>query len=255
MKLSIVIPAYNEEKRLWPTLEAYATYFGQRYGPDVEIIVVVNGSTDQTEHLARAYEQKNPSVHAIIEPRRVGKGGAIMMGFAVAKGEVVGFVDADNATPPEAFQDLVDHLGDAGAIIGSRWIKGATVSPRQPAARRVASRIFNFLVRRMFLLPITDTQCGAKLMRGEAVRAALPHLGVTRWAFDVDLLFQLRRLGYRIVEWPTTWRDQSGSRLQVARVSFEMFLAICRLRLFYSPFRWIVKLYEATLGRIIHLKI
>ena len=254
MKLSIVIPAYNEEARIRPTLEAYASYFEAQYGDDVEIVVVVNGSKDRTEQLVRAVAEKSPKVRCLVEPRAIGKGGAIRLGFAASTGELVGFVDADNATRPEAFDDLVKHIGDAGAIIASRYIPGAKVSPRQPLNRRIASRIFNLLVRLMFRLPISDTQCGAKLLRGDAMRAALPYLGFTRWAFDVDLLFHLRRLGYRIIEVPTTWREPGGSKLKVGRVSVEMFMAICRLRMLYSPLRWIVGIYDATLGRIVHLK-
>ncbi len=254
MKLSIVIPAYNEEARIRPTLDAYTSYFEAKYGKDVEFIVVVNGSRDGTEDIVREVAARSPQVKFIIEPRAIGKGGAIMRGFEVATGEWVGFVDADNATLPEAFDDLVTHIGDAGVIIASRYIPGATVSPRQPLSRRIASRVFNKLVRLLFKLKITDTQCGAKLLRGDAMRAALPHLGLTRWAFDVDLLFQLRRLGYRIAEVPTTWSDRGGSKLKIGRTSLEMFMAICRLRLLYSPFRWIVKIYDATIGRIVHLK-
>lgn len=255
MKLSIVIPAYNEEARLEPMLKAYVGYFADLYDRDAELIVVVNGSTDRTEDIARAFAGRHPQVRAIVEPRAIGKGGAVMLGFGVAEGEYVGFVDADNSTPPEAYQDLVEHIGEAGAIIASRWIPGAQVSPRQPWARRVASRVFNGLVRLLFGLRIHDTQCGAKLLRGEAAGKVLPSLGITRWAFDVDLLFQVRRAGYEVVEWPTVWRDAAGSRLRIARVSFEMFVAICRLRLLYSPFRWIVAVYDRTLGRFIHLRV
>ena len=254
MKLSIVIPAYNEEARIRPTLDAYTSYFEAKYGKDVEFIVVVNGSRDGTEDIVREVAGRSPQVRSIIEPRAIGKGGAIMRGFEVATGEWVGFVDADNATLPEAFDDLVTHIGDAGAIIASRYIPGAKVSPRQPLSRRIASRVFNKLIRLLFKLKITDTQCGAKLLRGDAMRAAMPHLGLTRWAFDVDLLFQLRRLGYRIAEIPTTWSDRGGSKLKIGRTSLEMFMAICRLRLLYSPFRWIVTIYDATIGRMVHLK-
>ena len=101
-------------------------------------------------------------------------------------------------------------------------------------------------------MKIHDTQCGAKVMKAEALKKVLPQLGITRWAFDVDLLFKLRRAGYRIVERPTTWHDVSGSQLQVGRASFEMFVAIVRLRLVYSPLRWIVTVYDWTLGRQLH---
>ena len=255
MKLSLVIPAYNEEARLKPMMDDYVPFFVKQYGTDVEFIVVVNGSIDRTEDVARSFANQCPQVRLVVEPRKVGKGGAIMMGFREARGELVGFVDADNSTPPPAFQDLVDHIGGAGAIIASRWMKGSTVSPRQPLTRRMASRVFNLLIRLLFGLRISDTQCGAKLVRRDALQAVLPQLGLTRWAFDVDLLFQLHRAGYPVLEWPTTWRDAAGSKLEVGRVSLEMFLAICRLRLLYSPFRWIVGLYDRTLGRFIRLRL
>lgn len=249
MKLSIVIPAYNEEKRLAPTLDAYVPHFRGLYGDDVEFIVVVNGSVDRTEEVAREGASRHRGIRVIVEPAPIGKGGAIMRGFAEAKGDLIGFVDADGSTPPRAYQDLVEHIGDAGAIFASRWMRGSVVSPRQPLSRRTASRIFNGLVRVLFGVRISDTQCGAKLLSSQAVRDVLPELGITRWAFDVDLLFKLRRAGHRIVERPSEWRDVTGSRVRVVRASVEMFVAIVRLRLLYSPFRWVVSLYDRTMGR------
>ncbi len=252
MKLSIIIPAYNEEQRLGATLEKYLDYFTPRYGLDYEVIVVVNGSRDGTEAVARRQAGLHPQLQVLVEPCAVGKGGAIMMGFQTAQGDLVGFVDADASTPPEAFDDLARHIGQAGAIIASRWFPESRVFPPQPLKRRVASRVFNFLVRLLFKVKIRDTQCGAKVLTRSAVREVLPEIGITRWAFDVDLLFKLRRAGYAIIEWPTTWHDAGGSRLRVGRASFEMLLAIVRLRLLYSPFRCVVRFYDATLGRWIH---
>lgn len=252
MKLSIVIPAYNEEQRLGPTIDAYLGYFTPRYGTDYEIVVVVNGSRDGTEALARGIAKRQAPVQVIVEPRAVGKGGAVMMGFRAARGDLIGFTDADASTPPEAFDDLARNIGDAGAIIASRWFPESKVYPPQPWKRRVASRIFNFLVRHLFKVKIRDTQCGAKVLTRQAVADVLPEIGITRWAFDVDLLFKLRRAGYRIIEWPTTWHDVGGSQLRIGRASFEMLVAIVRLRLLYSPFRFVVHLYGATLGRLFH---
>lgn len=252
MKLSIVIPAYNEELRLGQSLELYLGYFTAHYGTDYEIIVVVNGSRDHTEQVARTFAEKHPQVRVIVEPQAVGKGGAVMMGFAAARGDLIGFADADASTPPDAFDDLARHIGDAGAIIASRWFPESRVYPPQPWKRRVASRIFNFFVRHLFKVKIRDTQCGAKVLKRQAVQDVLPRIGITRWAFDVDLLFKLRRAGYRIIEWPTTWHDRGGSQLKMGRASLEMFTAIVRLRLLYSPLRWIVSIYDHTLGRWTH---
>lgn len=249
MRLSIVVPAHNEEARIGRMLDAYLPYFTERYGREVEVLVVVNGTTDRTEAVVAGYASRYPILRVLVEPLRVGKGGALILGFKAARGDYVGFVDADGSTPPEAFDDLVQHIGDAGAIIASRWCRGAQVSPRQPLARRIASRCFNLLTRALFDLHITDTQCGAKLMRREALMEILPLLGITRWAFDVDMLFQLRRAGYRVTEVPTVWHDVAGSKLNVGRASMEMTLALIRLRLIYSRFKWMVPVYDRTFGR------
>ncbi len=254
MRLSIVIPAYNEEARLGAMLTEYTRYFIEAYGDDVELIVVVNGSRDHTEDVAESFVRDHAQVRIIVEPSAIGKGGAIMMGAAVAQGDWIGFVDADGATPPAAFNELMQHRDEGDAIIASRWLPGSVVNPRQPLKRRIASRIFNRLVRLLFKVTITDTQCGAKLIRGDAMKHVLPKLGLTRWAFDVDLLFQLRRAGYRISERPTEWHDVAGSQLKVGRASLEMLLAITRLRMLHSPLHWVVTTYDYTLGRLIHRK-
>ncbi len=254
IELSIIVPAHNEEERLGPMLTVYAWYFTQRYGTGVEFIVVANACSDATAEVARRIGERYPQVRVIEEPARVGKGGALLIGFREARGRVVGFADADGSTPPDAFEDLVEHLDGADAVIASRWHADSVVEPRQPLLRRVASRIFNTVVRLLFGLATSDTQCGAKVVKREALDAVMPHLGLTRWAFDVDLLFQLKRGGYRIVELPTTWRDVAGSKLNVVRASLEMFLAVTRLRLLYSPLRWVVGIYDRTLGRVIHLE-
>lgn len=249
MQLSIIVPAHNEEKRLPKMLDSYLPFFSMAYGSDFEMLVVVNGSTDGTEGIVKKYAEKYRQLKCIVDPRQIGKGGAVMLGFAQAGGTLIGFADADCSTPPEAFQDLVARIDQAGAIIASRWLRGAQVSPRQSWSRRMASRLFNTMVRLLFGLHFSDTQCGAKLMKREAVLQILPKLGITRWAFDVDLLFQLHRAGFQIIEVPSIWRDVSGSRLQFGRASLEMFAALVRLRLVYSPFKGIVDFYNRHLAR------
>ncbi|MDA0989306.1 MAG: glycosyltransferase family 2 protein [Verrucomicrobia bacterium] len=241
MQLSIVIPAYNEESRIGAMLEAYLPHFSMRYPDSVEMIVVVNGSTDRTAEVVERYAGQYPLLRCVVEPRAVGKGGALMIGFAECTGELVGFSDADGATPPKAFQALIDNIGDAGAIIASRWRPDSDVSPRQPLSRRIASRLFNLLVRILFGLPISDTQCGAKLLKRDVLQQILPELGLTRWAFDVDLLFQVRRAGWPIREIATTWHDVKGSKIKVVQASSEMFMSLVRLRLMHSPFKFLIR--------------
>lgn len=246
MKLSIVIPAHNEEHRLPPMLEAYAKYFTEKYGNEAELIVVSNFCNDRTAEVARGIGMRYPHVKVIDEPKRVGKGGAVLLGAQSAEGDLIGFVDADGATSPEAFDDLVQKISLDGCIIASRWMKGADVSPKQPLSRRAASRCFNLLVRVLFGLKLTDTQCGAKLFRREVIQPVLRNLGVTNWAFDVDMLFQAKRLGASIREVPTVWHDVSGSKVEIGRSSGNMFVAMIRLRMFYSPFRFMIPM----LGRL-----
>ena len=250
MKLSIVVPAYNETKRIGRMLDAYLAYFLPRYESEVEIIVVVNGSRDDTADIARTYSARHPQVSVIEVKEAIGKGGAVIVGFKHAVGDLVGFADADGSTPPEAFDDLAVNIDSSGAIIASRWFAESVVEPRQPLKRRIISRIFNFMVRTFFGMDIHDTQCGAKVLSRAAVQRILPHLGITRWAFDVDLLFQVHRAGYAIKEWPTVWHDEAGSQLRIVRASIEMFIAIVRLRLIYSSLRWVVTVYDRTLGRL-----
>ncbi len=253
MKLSIVVPAYNEEARIGKMLEAYLPFFAERYGNDFELIVSINHSSDATETVVRALLPRHAQLRVTVDPDPIGTGGAILEGGALATGDFIGFVDADGATPPTAFDDLLLQIGDAGLIIASRRLPGSKISPCQPWMRRFASRIFNGLVRSLFKLKITDTQCGAKLMSAEAWHAIVPQIGLTKWAFDVDMLFQTRRAHYPIKEIPTTWSDVGGSKLKVGRVSFQMLLAISRLRLLYSPLSWVVTVYDHLLGRVIVL--
>lgn len=253
MKLSIIVPAYNEEDRIGPMLDVYLPYFAERYGDDFEMIVSVNGSTDHTEDCVRRRMAVYPQLRMTVNPAPIGKGGAIMAAGPLACGDLIGFVDADGATPPFAFDDLVLRIGDAGLIIASRRLPGANIHPRPTWKRRMASRIFNGMVRGLFKLKITDTQCGAKVMTAEAWHAIVPSIGLTRWAFDVDMLFKTRRAHYLIREIPTTWSDISGSKLQVGRASCQMFLAICRLRILYTRLAPIVHLYDRLLGRVIPL--
>ena len=113
MKLSIVVPAYNEEARIGRMLDAYLPFFTRRYPGDIEFIVSINGSNDSTEAIVRSYQPRHPELRVTVDPNPIGKGGAIIAGGKLATGQWIGFVDADGATPPEAFDDLLQQIGDA----------------------------------------------------------------------------------------------------------------------------------------------
>ena len=203
----------------------------------------MNGSTDKTIQIVKKYSKNKKQIRYFNEGK-IYKGGAIIKGFKEAKGELIGFVDADNSTKAEYFYDLVKNINEYDCAIASRWIEGAKVNPPQPLKRRIASRTFNALVRILFNINVYDSQCGAKLFKKQAIKEIIPSLGITRWAFDVDLLYQLKKRKRTILEIPTIWSDTLGSNLDIKKASKEMFLAIARLRLIYSPFKFIVKIYD-----------
>ena len=244
MKLSIVIPAYNEEKRIGRTLEDYGSYFKNLQKVlDFRIIVVINNTTDKTEKVVKAYKKKYKEISFLNFERR-GKGFAIIEGFkeALKSGsEVIGFVDADESTSPQAFYELVKNLGNYDGIIASRYLKGSMVTPKQPIMRIFASRVFNMIVRILFMFPYQDTQCGAKLFKKQAIEKNIQKLGVTEWAFDVDLLYEMHKNGFRIKEYPTVWSDARGSKINLKKSSVQMFFAVTRLRLVNSIFALLAK--------------
>jgi glycosyltransferase involved in cell wall biosynthesis len=247
-ELSVVIPACNEQDRLGPTLDAYLAALAQARPGAWELWVVVNGSTDGTEALVRARQPQHPSLRLEVIPERVGKGGALIRGLRLARGQVVGYVDADGATAPEEFLRLCSLLPGQGAVIGSRWIPGARVSRRQSWARRLSSRLFNLAVRLLFGLRLRDTQCGAKAISRPALDAVASTLGVTHWVFDVDLLYQIHRAGFAIREEPTEWNDVEGSKVRVWRSLPDVLYALLRLRLLFSPLRPLVARWDRLVG-------
>lgn len=231
MKLSIVIPACNEEARLPMALEAYGRFFSGKFGHEVELIVVANHCSDDTEGVARQVAETYSQIRVMVESARIGKGGAVELGMRNAKGDLIGFVDADGATPPESFFLLIENIGDCGCIIGSRWIEGAVISPKQSWMRRLASRILNkVFVHGLFGLQVNDSQCGAKLFRSDVLKQVLPESTEPGWAFDIDLLCRIKRLGYGIREFPIEWHHVSGNPTTFAWMSLQMLASIWRVK-------------------------
>ena len=141
---------------------------------------------------------------------------------------------------PPAFHDLVKHLSQADCVIGSRWLPGAVLHQEQSGKRQFASRVFHLIVQWLFWMSIRDTQCGAKVMKREAVEKSHPYLRIADMAFDINLLYSLKRAGFRILELPTEWTDKIGSKVTLFRTSLTMFLSALRIRLIYSPlYNWL----------------
>jgi glycosyltransferase involved in cell wall biosynthesis len=228
VRLSIVIPAYNEAVRIEPMLRAYRAGFGD----DVEILVVANGCTDDTAEVARRCG--GAGVEVIDIPEAIGKGAAVRAGFARARGTWVGFVDADLATSAAEYASLAAAAERADGAIASRWARGAHIVGRTPL-RWLAGRFFAALVQGMFGLPYADTQCGAKIVHRRFLASYLAHARVTDLAFDVEMLLLLGAAGARLAEVPTEWVAQPGSAslgspASFARHGVQMVRSLLRLR-------------------------
>ncbi len=240
--LLLLIPAYNEERRIEPVLREYARYFQEQYQGKFQLVTVLNGCRDNTKGVVERVAADYSFIRTIEFSDPIGKGGALIEGLKLAPlADVIGYVDADGATPPHALHDLVRHIPEADCVIGSRWLPGSVLHVEQSSRRQFASRIFHFIVEALFQMHIRDTQCGAKVMRRQAVEAVHDALRIADMAFDINLLFALKRAGFRVLEVPTEWTDKIGSKVSLFRTSLTMFLSVVRVRLIYWPFvyRWL----------------
>lgn len=234
--LLLLIPAYNEEDRIEPVLRDYARYFQEHYAGKFQLVVVLNGCKDNTLGVVQRVAAEYPSISARDFPEPIGKGGALIEGLKLASlADLVGYVDADGATPPQAFHDLVRHIERADCVIGSRWLRGSVLHVEQTDRRQFASRVFHRIVEWFFRMGIKDTQCGAKVLRREAAEKIHSSLRIADMAFDINLLYALKHEGYRVLEVPTEWTDKIGSKVTLGRTSLVMFLSVLRLRVIYSP--------------------
>ncbi len=187
--LLLLIPAYNEERRIEPVLRDYAQYFQKQYDGKFQLVVVLNGCRDNTLGVVQRVAADHPAVSVLEFPAPIGKGGALIEGLRLAPlGDLIGYVDADGATPPHAFHDLIRRMDQADCVVGSRWLPGAVLHVEQSGKRRFASRAFHFVVELLFRMHIKDTQCGAKVLRRQAVEKVHSALRIADMAFDINLL-------------------------------------------------------------------
>jgi glycosyltransferase involved in cell wall biosynthesis len=226
--LSLIIPAWNEEARLPRTLARYLPPL-ERWGRPFEVVVVTDGADDRTAEVARA--AGSPHVRVLQFPQRLGKGGAIMRGVSAARFDHVGYLDADGPISPEDLFAMVAELSNADCVLASRRVAGSRILNQEPWMRRVVGKVWSALVRSLLLLPVHDTQCGAKVFRRSAVQLALRSVSVQNWAFDVSLLYHLQSEGATIREHPVTWSHDPDSRLAMAKVVPVMFISLVGVRL------------------------
>jgi dolichyl-phosphate beta-glucosyltransferase len=226
-ELSIVVPAYQEAKRLAPSLRRILDYLAAR-GEAAEVLVVDDGSRDGTAEVARGFAAEG--VRLLAHGGNRGKGAAVRTGIAASRGRRVLITDADLSTPIEDLELLEPHLAEAELILGSRGLAASRISERQPFYREWMGKTFNLLVRCAGVRGIRDTQCGFKLLDGEAARRLAAELTVERFAYDVELVFLARRHGYRVTEVGVHWADSPASRVHPVYDSLSMLRDLARIR-------------------------
>jgi len=253
-KISIIVPAHDEEKRISVTLDDYLSYFeGLVHSgtlTEYEILVVINKTTDRTKEIVEEYQKLNVPLKYLDIPEG-GKGLAIMRGFQEAlkdkQNSLIGFVDADDATTAKELYNQVSAIGDYDGVIASRYLPGAVVSPKQSLQRIIVSRIYNKMTHCLFpnMPKYQDTQCGCKIFKRHVVESIISKIGTTQWGFDFDLLYQIDKAGFKIKEEPTIWSDKLYSKINLKRAGPRMALAILRLRLNNSRFKFVADFYDS----------
>ena len=243
--LSVIIPAYNEEHRIGKTLEAVDTYLSAQHY-DSEILVVNDGSKDNTASVVEGYRDKMPRLRLIANPENHGKGYVVRQGMLEAKGQLRLFTDADNATPIEELEKLLPHIkapkepriafdaqpaaGDYDVVIGSIGLSESEVERAESGLRQLAGKIANLLIQVVVLPGIHDTQRGFKLFTAKAAEDIFSRVTIERWGFDIEALALARKLGYRIKEVPIHWIHDPDSRVS-GSAYIDTLLELVRIRI------------------------
>jgi dolichyl-phosphate beta-glucosyltransferase len=230
VKYSIIIPAYNEAARIAPTLEKVLTHAAQQ-GWQIEILVINDGSRDNTAEIARDWARRNSAVKLVENPGNRGKGYSVRNGMLHAQGDVLLFSDADLSSPMcEAHKLFAALESGAGVAIGSRWLNRALQIEKQPLYRQFFGRIFNLALRIVLNLKQKDTQCGFKAFTRRAADAIFPRQRIERWGFDPELLFLAQQLGFKVAEVPVEWAHDDRSKIHPLKDGIKMFFEMLKVR-------------------------
>ncbi|MHB8611826.1 MAG: dolichyl-phosphate beta-glucosyltransferase [Candidatus Dormibacteraceae bacterium] len=229
-ELSIVVPCFNEEQRLPRTIELIEQHLA-RVGTSYELILVDDGSVDGTRQIMDAAAERNRSVRLEALPQNRGKGRALAVGVAAARGAEILVTDADLSTPIEELDKLRAGLGTgAGVAIASRALKGSRVEVSQPVYRVMMGKAFNLLVQAVLLPGIWDTQCGFKLFRADVAHEVFAGLTTDGFGYDPEVLYRAKKRGVRIAEVPVVWRNSSPTKVSPIKSSIDMFKHVVGVR-------------------------
>jgi dolichyl-phosphate beta-glucosyltransferase len=229
IELSIIIPAFNEERRLPQTLQRVRDFLKSRPG-ESEVIVVDDGSTDCTAQLVQTMRGNWPAVHLLKNPGNRGKGYSVRHGMLEATGRIVLFTDADLSAPIEEADKLFAALKTNDAAIGSRAVDRGVIEVHQPRSREIAGILFNRVVRIILALPYEDTQCGFKAFVRDRARVLFEQQRIERFGFDPELLFLAKRHGLAVAEVPVRWAHDEGTRIHPLRDGLRMVFDVFRVR-------------------------
>lgn len=227
--LTIIVPAYNEELRLPPSLELIATYI-EKSGRETEVLVVDDGSRDKTAEVAKSFQARMPLLRVVPNGENRGKGYSVRHGMQEAQGEIVLFTDADLSAPIEEADKLIDALKKYDVAIGSRALDRNLISVHESGFREFAGIIFNKIVRIVLWLPFVDTQCGFKAFRRERCKIIFEQQRIERFGFDPELLYLARHHGLKSVEIPVRWAHSPATKVNMLRDSVQMFVDVFTIR-------------------------
>ncbi len=226
--LSLILPAYNEEKRLDDCMEKVAGFVASHSDP-IEVILVENGSSDRTYEIGCAYAEKYPWLR-VLQEKKPGKGNAVRRGMLEARGKYRMFADVDFSMPiGEVDHFIPPALEGYQVAIGSREVPGA-VRYNEPPNRHFTGRVFNLIVRILAVPGIHDTQCGFKSFSAEAAEKLFRLQRIDGWAFDAEVLFLAQHFGYKIIEVPVQWYYDGNSKINVLQDSIKMFRELLSIR-------------------------
>ena len=229
--LSLVIPAFNEDRRIGQSLERILSFFRAQSYP-FEIIVVDDGSTDRTVEVVRGLAASDPRLRVEPQPQNRGKGEAIRKGMLLAGGKYLFFSDADLSVPIEAVPDFLSRLeaGDDVAV-GSRRIAGAVIEVHQPIHRELMGKVFTGLSNLILGLKLKDFTCGFKAFRRDAARELFSRQRLGGWSFDSEILYLAKSKGYRIAEVPVVWRNDEATKVRLGRDVVRSFVDLWNIRI------------------------
>jgi dolichyl-phosphate beta-glucosyltransferase len=227
---SIVIPAYNEAARIQNALDQVVACIHARNW-NAEVVVVDDGSRDQTADIVRTFSSAHPEVRLLQNPGNHGKGYSVRNGVLHSFGEIVMFTDADLSAPIEEADGLFAAIASGADIaIGSRWLERTRQTIRQPLYRQIFGRCFNGVTRAIMGLPYADTQCGFKAFTRAAAQTVFQLQTIERWGFDPEILFIARKRGYRVDEVPVSWAHDERTRISYLRDGTRMLQDIAIVR-------------------------